>query len=379
MDGLGGLPIVENGPTELEAADTPNLDALARAGICGLHHPIGPGITPGSGPAHMALFGYDPIASNIGRGVLEALGVDFDLRPEDIAARGNFATMNRRGIITDRRAGRISSEQSTKLCDLLNGMPLDGVRVFVRLVREHRFLAVFRDSRLTADLTDSDPQRDGLAPKPIEALNEQAVRAAAVANRFVAEANARLAGRRMANTVLLRGFSQHPRLPTMQERYLLQPAAIAAYPMYRGLAKLAGMEVLPTGPDPADEFEALSQYWSEHDFFFLHVKKTDAAGEDGDFERKVRAIEEVDALVPRLMALGPDVVVVTGDHSTPAALRGHSWHPVPVLLWSHRCRADGVVEFSERACRAGGLGRFPAVDIMPLALANALKLGKFGA
>ena len=379
IDGLGGLPGPKTGKTELETANTPNLDQLATKGICGLIDPVSPGITPGSAPAHLALFGYDPFSFNIGRGVLEAMGIDFDLEARDIAARGNFCTVDEAGRVIDRRAGRISTEKCTELCQLLDGLVIEGVKLFVCPVREHRFIIVFRREGLSPEVSDSDPQQVGVAPRAITALNPQADIMAAVATQFVAQAKALLAEHYPANMVLLRGFSQRPHLPTMDEVYKLKPAVIASYPMYRGLAKSVGMQVLETGASIKEELVTLKQNYADYDFFFLHIKGTDSAGEDGDFDRKVRIIEEVDNALPGLTGLEPDVIVVTGDHSTPALLKGHSWHPVPILLYSKWCRPDRVGEFSEAACIFGGLGRFPATQIMPLAMANALKLAKFGA
>jgi len=379
IDGLGGLPHPKTGKTELETANTPNLDKLTAGGICGLTDPISPGITPGSTPGHLALFGYDPLKFNIGRGVVEAVGIDFDIKPEDIAARGNFCTVDKEGLITDRRAGRITTEKCAELCQLLGGLVIDGVKLSVLPVREHRFVVVFRGKGLGPNVSDSDPQRAGVVPKAVTALNPQADQMAVVANRFVEQAKIILAKHQPANMLLLRGFSQRPKLPTMPEVYRLKPAAIAAYPMYRGLAKLVGMQVLNTGMTIAEEMATLKENYNAYDFFFLHIKGTDSAGEDGDFERKVKIIEEADKSLPVLTGLNPDVIVVTGDHSTPATLKGHSWHPLPIVLYSEWCRPDRVGEFTESACISGGLGRFPANQIMPLAMAHALKLAKFGA
>jgi len=379
IDGLGGLPHPKTGKTELETARTPNLDQLAARGICGLIDPIDPGITPGSTPGHLALFGYDPVKFNMGRGVVEAMGIDFDLKPGDIAARGNFCTVDEAGLITDRRAGRISTEKCAELCQLLDGLVIDGVKLFVSPVREHRFAIVFRGKGLAPEVSDSDPQQLGVTPGAVSALNPQADLMSVVANKFVAQARTVLAKHHPANMLLLRGFSHRPHLPTMPEVYKLKPAAIAAYPMYRGLAKLVGMQVLETGAAITDEMGTLKKNYADYDFFFLHIKGTDSAGEDGDFERKVKLIEEADKALSRLTSLKPEVIVVTGDHSTPALLKSHSWHPLPLVLYSEWCRPDRVGEFSESACISGGLGRFPATQIMPLAMANALKLAKFGA
>ncbi|MGI6208142.1 MAG: 2,3-bisphosphoglycerate-independent phosphoglycerate mutase, partial [Anaerolineae bacterium] len=356
MDGLGGLPMTPGGKTELETAHTPNLDDLARRGTCGLSVPIAPGITPGSGPSHLAAFGYDPVACEIGRGVMEVLGIDFPLQPTDIAARGNFCTVDENGLITDRRAGRISSEKGTELCRLLQEIKVPGVEVFVLPVREHRFGLVFRGEGLDPNLSDTDPQVLGKKPLELRALTPSAEATAALARQWLEQAYRVLAPHHPANSLLLRGFSQDPALPKMADIYGLKAAAIASYPMYRGLAKLVGMEVLPTGPTFADEIATLEQNWDRFDFFYLHLKYTDSRGEDGDFAAKVKVIEEADSFLPRVLALGPDVVVITADHSSPARLKGHSWHPVPTLLYSEVCRADAVTQFSENACAAGALG-----------------------
>lgn len=379
LDGLGGLPLEPGGPTELESARTPNLDRLASEGICGQSQPVGPGITPGSGPGHLALFGYDPFKYLIGRGVLEALGIDFPLQPADVAARGNFCTVDSQGLITDRRAGRISTRKCAELTALLQEIGLPGVEVFVEPVQEHRFVLVLRGPGLDADIEDTDPQRVGVPPLNAKPRSQGAYAAADLVNRWLVEAQKVLAAHPPANCVTLRGFASHPRLPTVGERFGLKAAGIATYPMYRGLAKLVGMTILPAGDTVEDEFAALEAQWREFDFFFLHVKKTDTMGEDGNFQGKVAVIEHVDGLVPRLMVLKPDVLIVTADHSTPAALRGHSWHPVPTLLWGRYCRPDAARAFSELECTRGGLGLFPATALMPLALAHALRLTKYGA
>ena len=379
IDGLGGVPHKKTGKTELEIADTPNLDKLAREGICGMAEPVALGITPGSAPGHLAIFGYDPLKFAVGRGILEAMGIEFDLKPGDVAARGNFCIVDDNSVITDRRAGRISTEQCAELCRLLDGMTIEKVSISVVPVREHRFVAVFHGADFSSALSDSDPQREGLAPKTVAALNPEAAKSARIVNKFIAQAREALAGWEPANMVLLRGFAHYPDFPNMSEVFGLKPAAIAAYPMYRGLAKVVGMDILPAGSTIEDEFCTLAEHYGTYDFFFLHIKRTDSAGEDGDFTGKVKIIEEVDRAIPKLTSLDPEVIVVTADHSTPAVLKGHSWHSVPFLLYSKLCRSDDVPEFSERACIHGALGRFPATEIMPLALANALKLKKFGA
>jgi 2,3-bisphosphoglycerate-independent phosphoglycerate mutase len=380
MDGLGGLPIEPGGPTELEAAHTPNLDDLAARSICGLQQPIAPGITPGSGPSHLALFGYDPIKYQVGRGVLSALGIDFDLKDQDVAARGNFCTLDDDGQVADRRAGRISTEKNVELCKLLREIDLPEVELFIQPVKEYRLLLVLRGEGLDGSISDTDPQDVGEKPLQPKPLSPEAEKTADLVKRFLDQAREILADHHPANMVLLRGFSKLPDWPSMEKAFGLRAAAIAAYPMYRGVSKLVGMEVLDTGQEVEEEFDTLEQHWDDFDFFFLHIKRIDSAGEDGDFDRKVALIEEADSFVPRLLALNPDVILATGDHSTPSLLKYHSWHPVPVLLWSEHCRTDAVERFGERACMTGGLGpRIPAKDLMPLALANARRLEKFGA
>jgi 2,3-bisphosphoglycerate-independent phosphoglycerate mutase len=379
IDGLGGLPV--RGKTELEAAKIPNLERLTSKSICGLIDPISYGITPGSGPSHLALFGYNPLQYEIGRGVMEALGIDIPLTHDDLAARGNFAMIDDRGIVVDRRAGRIATEKNREICHFLGNeiKEIEGVRISVYPGKEHRFVLVFRGQGLRDDLTDADPQKDGLQAKGTEALSQESRRTAEVVNLYLKKANEVLRPFHPANTVLLRGFSKIPHLPTMSDRFKLRPAAIATYPMYRGLARLIGMEILETGETLREEAETLKKYFDRHDFFYIHFKKTDSAGEDGNFKLKVKVLEEIDRVIPSLLKVKPDVLVVTGDHSTPSLLKGHSWHPNPILLHSKYIRPDGIRRFTERQCQKGQLGRFSAVHILPLMLANGLKLKKFGA
>ncbi|BBA32704.1 phosphoglycerate mutase [Methylocaldum marinum] len=377
-DGLGGIPGNRTG-TELETAATPHLDRLARDGVTGLLAPVGPGITCGSGPGHLALFGYDPLETRIGRGVLTALGVNFDLGTDDIAARGNFCTVDEHGVVRDRRAGRISSERGAELSRKLRNIEIEGVELFVEPVKEHRFLLVLRGAGLDPALSDTDPHEIGMPPQPPRGRDESSRRTARLIAAFVEGARKALANERPANMVLLRGFDRLPRLPSMGERYGLNACALAGYPMYQGIARLLGMRVVECGPDLDSEVETLQSAWKEHDFFFVHYKATDSAGEDGDFDAKVRAIEELDRHLPPILALKPDVLVVTGDHSTPSQLKGHSWHPVPVVLTAASCRRDVVASFGETACAHGGLGQLPMKYLMSLALAHAGRLSKFGA
>jgi 2,3-bisphosphoglycerate-independent phosphoglycerate mutase len=380
LDGVGGVPMEPGGPTELEAAHTPNLDALAARSACGLSIPVAPGVTPGSGPGHLSLFGYDPLQYEIGRGVLEALGIGFDLQPNDVAARGNFCTVDANGLITDRRAGRIPTEEGAKRVELLRSIQLPGVQTFVEPVKEYRFALILRGQGLAGEIHDTDPQQTGVAPLPAVAYSPAAEHTAELANQWIAEAAHILADHPPANMLTLRGFAVDPNLPKFPDVYKLRAAAVAVYPMYKGVSRLVGMEVLPvSGDTPADEFKVMGQHWDEYDFFFVHIKKTDSTGEDGNFDAKVHVIETVDEALPALLDLEPDVLVVTGDHSTPALLKSHSWHPLPILLSARTGRGDTVTSFGETACLRGSMGHIRHVDIMPLALAHALRLTKYGA
>jgi len=378
-DGLGGLPIEPGGPTELEAAKTPHLDALARRGVQGSMIPIKPGITPGSGPGHLGLFGYDPVKYLIGRGALEATGVGFKLGPDDVAIRCNFCSLDTEGRITDRRAGRISTEESAPLAVKLRQVQIPGVKVFVEPVKEHRFVVVFRGEGLGGKVADTDPQRTGVPPLEPVPVDEPSERTAEIAREFIVQAREFLADQPKANGLTMRGFSVKPHLPTYEEVYGLKAAAIAVYPMYKGLAQLVGMAKVGQPGSLAEEIDVLEQVWNDFDFFFVHFKYTDSRGEDGNFAEKVKMIEEFDSIVPRVTALNPTVLIVTADHSTPAALKNHSWHPVPTLLVADTCRPDACEAYSETESLRGGLGQFEAVYLMPLAMAHAERIGKFGA
>jgi 2,3-bisphosphoglycerate-independent phosphoglycerate mutase len=381
MDGLGGLPLPERDQTELEAAHTPNLDALAKQSVCGLLDPVGYGITPGSGPAHFALFGYDPVKNNIGRGMLEAAGIDFPMTEKDLFVRINFATVDRQGRVVDRRAGRIDNETNRRICrKLQEQVHLDErAMVFFESVKEHRALLVLRGENLRDEIAETDPQQTGRLPVAPRALSVEAEPTAALFTELLEKAGKVLAGEAKANMILLRGYACYRKYPSLAARFGLKALAIAGYPMYRGIARMLGMEIAPQTDTLGAQLEALHRNFQKYDFFFIHVKPTDSRGEDGNFEAKVKVIEEVDALVPQITDLGPDVLVVTADHSTPAALASHSWHPVPVLLSAGTCRPDRVEQFGERACTLGGLGRMPMVYLMGQALAHAGRLTKFGA
>ncbi len=381
MDGLGGLPMQPGGLTELETAHTPNLDRLAAEGTLGLSRPVAAGISPGSGPAHLALFGYDPLVYDIGRGVLEAFGIGVPVGEQDVAARGNFCTVDADGLITDRRAGRIASDKAAALVEKLRAIELPGVTCDVHPVKEHRFVLVLRGPGLSADVHDTDPQSTGAAPLPARATSPAGEATAALVNQWVAAARGILAGQPQANMLTLRGFSGDPALPKYKDVYKLKAACVAVYPMYKGVSQLVGMDVCKfEGETPADEFAEVGRIWGDYDFFFVHIKATDSRGEDGNFEAKAKVIETVDEALPALLNLKPDVLIVTGDHSTPARLRAHSWHPVPLLLWAPATHlTDRCQAFGERECAKGGLGHFPATDIMQLALAHALRLARYGA
>ncbi len=415
-DGLGGLPIEFGGKTELETARTPNLDAMVREGVCGLSIPVLPGIAPGSGPGHLGLFGYDPLEYKIGRGILEALGINFQVGPRDVAVRGNFCTVNDKGLITDRRAGRPANERCVEMCkkmqtirippsppvlrgrgaggegvDMPEAPPLTPnpsppstgargeVEVFVEPVREHRFVVVFRGDNLGDQVNDTDPQALGVAPLFAVGEDANSQNTAKAINHFIVEACKLLKNDAPTNMVTLRGFARYPKIATMQDIYGLKSACIAVYPMYKGLARLVGMDILEGAATLAEQVDTLKKVWDRYDFFFLHYKYTDSTGEDGNFDGKVAKIEALDMEIPRIRAMNPDVVIVTGDHSTPSKLKAHSWHPVPTVLCAKTARPDGVVEFGEASCLRGGLGQVEAKYLMSLAMAHAGRLAKYGA
>ncbi|MYC06271.1 MAG: 2,3-bisphosphoglycerate-independent phosphoglycerate mutase [Chloroflexi bacterium] len=378
VDGLGGVPHPDTGKSELETAHLPSFDRLAQRSAGGLTTPVMSGITPGSGPGHMALFGYDPVKYLMGRGVLEALGIDVALGAGDLAARGNLCTVDSNGDITDRRAGRIPTAESAPLVEMLNQIEVPGLEVEVLPVQDYRFVLVLRGEGLDDKISETDPQMTGIAPLEARALDNGSERAAAAVRAFINAAKETLSGREYANMAMLRGFSLLPGLPDFGESYRLNPGAVAAYPMYRGIAKVVGMQVIPTGMSFDEELDTLEEHFDEHDFFFLHYKPSDSAGEDGDFQAKVKTLEALDACIDRLVAMQPDVLVVAGDHSTPALLAAHSWHPVPMMISSEWTIGENMESFDERACAQGSLGRIPATELMLLALAHAGKLLKYG-
>lgn len=378
-DGLGGLPMEAGGPTELEAANTPQLDALAAKGVQGASIPVKPGISPGSGPGHLGLFGYDPLQYQIGRGALEATGIGFELQEGDVAIRCNFCTLDADGNIADRRAGRIATEDSAPIARSLRAISIPGVEIFVEPVKEHRFVVVFRGEGLGGDVDDTDPQATGVPPLDPVARNAASEKTAEVAKEFLKQAREILKDQPQANFHTMRGFAAKPALPSYEEVYGLKAAAIAVYPMYKGLARLVGMDIVGQAQSLEEQVATLKENWDNYDFFFLHFKYTDSTGEDGNFAEKVQRIEQLDAVMPQIEALGPTVLIVTGDHSTPSYLKSHSWHPVPTLLVSDCCRPDPHQSFNESTCITGGLGHFEAKYLMMLAMANADRLGKYGA
>lgn len=382
LDGLGGLPV--NGKTELDVANKPNLDALATKFACGLHTPVAMGITPGSGPGHLALFGYDPLEWQIGRGVIEALGLGIELKKTDVAIRINYATLEN-GIIKDRRAGRIPTDESRKITERLQESikSIDNVEVIFGPGMEHRFAVVLRFPEPlplgSASIKDTDPQKEGKMPIPVTPEIPQAEQVARIAEKLISSILDIIKNEPKANFILLRGFSQVPDIPHFEEVYGLKPLCIATYPMYRGLARLIGMNAPALKGDIREEIDFLKTNYNDYDFFFLHVKKVDSYAEDGNFEGKVSKIEEFDAVLPEVIGLNPDALIITGDHSTPSVLKSHSWHPVPLLLKSPYVIGNTCKAFTERECIKGELGIFPTVNLMPLALANAGRLKKFGA
>ncbi|MCK9275593.1 MAG: 2,3-bisphosphoglycerate-independent phosphoglycerate mutase [Syntrophales bacterium] len=381
MDGLGGLPSGKNGLTELEAARTPNLDVLTERSVCGLLDPVGYGITPGSGPAHFSLFGYDPIRTTVGRGLLSAAGINFPMSERDLFMRVNLATIDANGIVVDRRAGRIGTDLNRKICvKLQTEIDLGAdVEFFMEPEKEHRALIALRSDSLSDNLTDSDPEATGKKPLVVKASDPSAQKSADIINTLLEQAKIILSGEEKANMILLRGFARYRKFKSLYTRYGLSSLAIAEYPMYQGIARLLGMDVNPPTGSIEGEITSLKENYSKYDFFFIHIKPTDSRGEDGDYESKLKVIEEVDSHIPSVLKLNPDVLVVTGDHSTPAALASHSWHPVPVLLAARTCRPDRVKRFGERDCIMGGISRIPMMNLMGLALAHAGRLSKFGA
>ncbi|MFN3392207.1 MAG: 2,3-bisphosphoglycerate-independent phosphoglycerate mutase [Meiothermus ruber] len=386
LDGVGGLPQTPGGPTELAAAHTPNLDALAQKSALGLLTPVYPGLAPGSGPGHLSLFGYDPFKYLVGRGALSAIGIGADFRDGDVAVRGNFATLDAAGLVKDRRAGRPSDAENRRVVDRLKAaiQELEGVQVSFYTESEHRFVVILRGEGLSEQVSDTDPQKTGVPPLQAEpkTTSDGSQRTARVLNRLSERIREVLADEPQINGALFRGISERPRFPLISEVYHLTPACIASYPMYKGLASLVGMEVLPVeGVEDAPEgkVKALRENWAKYDFFYLHFKKTDSTGEDGNFEEKVHKVELFDHLLPELLALKPDVLAITGDHSTPSVLKAHSWHPVPLLLYGSYLRNDAARRFTEDEAARGSLGHLRGVELMPLLLAHAGKLQKYGA
>ena len=381
LDGLGDIPNPAFGlKTPLEAAKKPNMDGLAmKRGVLGRIIPVDIGITPGSGPGHLSLFGYDPQVHEIGRGVLEVLGLNMDLRDGDLAARANFCTI-KEGLVTDRRAGRIPTSETERLCRTIssNIEKIEGCEVIIKPGKSHRFAVIFRGPDLADKLTDADPHKDNKPFVHTSAKAPEAEFAARVVNSFMEKVMDLLKAEPVANGALLRGFSCKPDIQPFTEKYAMKALAIATYPMYRGIAKVLGMDVKD---EPADYDEAVSllkKNYNDYQVFFFHVKETDLAGEDGNFEEKVQAIEAVDRFLPEITGLDPHALVITGDHSTPCPLKGHSWHPVPALVVTKTGETDGHA-FHEKNCLVGSAGTIYSKDLMALALAHGGRLDKYGA
>ena len=385
LDGLGDIATKEqNYLTPLEAASTPNLDKLAKDSAQGRLIPVAPGITPGSGPGHLGLFGYDPLEFQVGRGVIEALGLGVELKPGDVCARANFATVDAKGIVTDRRAGRIPTETCEKLCAMLAAKvkKIGDTEIIIKAGKEHRFVVVFRGAELEGPLTDADPNREGFAiptVKPRDPANARQVKMAGLIAEFYKAALPIIAREKPANGFLMRGIAHQPHIPLFEDRYLLKPAALAVYPMYKGLSQLVGMKKIEGPQTVAEQFERYLKEYDKYDFFFIHYKYTDKYGEGGNFAAKKKAIEDFDAALPILLKKKPDVLAITGDHSTPCALHGHSWHPQPVLLHSACSGSDKLERFTETGANLGSLGIFEAKFLMRLMQANAKAFDKFGA
>jgi len=384
IDGLGGITHPEYKMTELEAAHTVNLDNLVKNSLSGLIIPVGYGITPGSGPSHLALFGYDPFNYEIGRGILEALGLGIEIGKYDLCARANFATIDyKTNIVIDRRASRPQTEKTVELCKFLqeNINEIDDIKVTIKPGRGHRFVVVFTGENLSEKITDNDPQKDGYSPKIIKANSSEGEKTSKIVNKFLNRVTELIKEKTPMNYILIRGFSKYPDIPSMNKVYGLNSACIAVYPMYKGLAKLVGMKILDVpGEKISDEITTLKKEYNNYDFFYVHIKETDTFGEDGNFLAKVNKLNEIDGFIPEILELNPDVLVITGDHATPSVLKGHSWHFVPVMIYTKYALYPNISNrFTERECLKGYLGILPAKEIMSIALANTFKLSKFGA
>ncbi|MGB2822873.1 MAG: 2,3-bisphosphoglycerate-independent phosphoglycerate mutase [Phycisphaerae bacterium] len=380
MDGVGDCDNDGRG-TALQMAETPNLDALAARSALGLSVPVATGVTPGSGPGHLGLFGYDPLIYQVGRGVLSALGIEFDITPRDVAARLNFCTIDAEGNVADRRAGRIADDVNRRVLAAIREKltPPEGVEVFFETEAEHRALMVLRGDGLDDEVGDTDPQDVGVPPLSPTRPPHGDSPTAKLVEGIIAQVRAILADEPQANMILARGFAKYPDWPRFPDRFKLDPAAVAGYPMYRGVARLVGIPVVAEPTTAADICAETVKALADHTFVFSHFKYTDKTGEDGDLAGKIERIEEMDAALETLLGAEPDVLVITGDHSTPPSLKAHSWHPVPVLMKAPYLRGGDGPAFDEVACRAGQIGTIPAKELIPLAMAHAGKLEKFGA
>ena len=399
FDGLGDRPIPEFGyKTPLEAAATPNFDALAARSICGLSNALGRGVRPGSDVSHLAIFGYPMERYYTGRGPIEVAGLGIRLQEGDVAFRGNFGTVDGDWNILDRRAGRIRVvDEFTAAVD---GMKIDGVEILVRPGTAHRAGVVFRGKGLSANVTDADPHAEGLPVSLVRPKDDtkEAAFTAGVINKFMRasyeildrmEANEkrRQAGQFPANFLLLRGAGMYPTMPTFEQRYGMRACCIAGGGLYKGIGAFLGMDLIEVEgatalPDSSvrNKFIAAKKALEQYDFVFTHVKATDSLAEDGNASGKREFIEKCDLAAQELLDLPENVLlVVTADHSTACELKAHSADPVPIMFCSKHVRVDGVTEFGERAFASGGLGRMVGADIMPTVMNVLGKLHLIGA
>ncbi|MHA2179286.1 MAG: 2,3-bisphosphoglycerate-independent phosphoglycerate mutase [Candidatus Thorarchaeota archaeon] len=402
MDGVGDRPQKElGGKTPLEAAKTPTLDKMAAEGQSALMNVIGPGITPGSDTAHLALFGYDPLAEYPGRGPLEAFGAGLETKPGDVAFRSNFATVDSKMVVLDRRAGRtFSPEEQEELQAALNGLEINDVKVRFIATVEHRGALVLEGEGLYAEISDVDPHETGKKILTVRALKPEAEKTAKVVNELMRVAHERMKGLEtnkkrakkglpLANAILLRGPGRHSDVPSLPQRYGIKSAVIAGGALYIGSAKYVGMEHIQvegqTGTIDTNfdniAAKTIETIESGFNYVFVHIKATDNASHDGNAKEKILAIERTDAMIGKILEKVGDKIVmaVTGDHSTPVCIKEHSCDPVPILFWSNFIRPDSVKRFSEIDAAKGAMHTIRGIDVMPLLLGYAGYIDKFGA
>ena len=397
-DGLGDRPIPKLGrKTPLEYAKTPNLDAIARRGIIGAMNTIDIGVRPGSDTAHMAIFGYDPHVYYTGRGPFETAGLRMEHKDGDICFRVNMGTVDDTLHIIDRRAGRIGD--TSAFARELNGMKIDGVEFFVKAGTGYRMGMIMRGKKLSTHITDIDPGHVGKGVRMCEATDDtsEAKRTAKILNTFVSRAHKLLKrmpvnidrqknGLPQANYLLVRGAGVYPKLPRFFDKYGLRAACFAGAGLYKGIARLIGMDVVhvpgATGKPDSNiraKVETAIKHRKDYDFFFIHFKGADSCGEDGDVEGKIAYIEKIDDAVAPLLKLKNSLVVITADHSTPCTIKSHSADDVPIVIMGDEVRDDDVHEFSERTCAKGRMGHIKGMHVMPIILDLMGIAEKFGA